>query len=70
MYQRGFTSSQFVDGLMTNSYAAAEPSFLERIEALNGPASVMYGQTTPGGMIDMSLKKPTETPLHQVSLGV
>ncbi|CAM3142161.1 TonB-dependent siderophore receptor [Komagataeibacter xylinus] len=67
--QRGFSTSQFVDGLMSNSKSAGETAFLERIEAVNGPASVMYGQTTPGGMIDMSLKKPTDTPLHQVSVG-
>lgn len=67
--QRGFSTSQFVDGLMTNSTSAGETAFLERIEVVNGPASVMYGQTTPGGMIGMSLKKPTDTPLHQVSLG-
>ncbi|WP_257006375.1 TonB-dependent siderophore receptor [Acetobacter syzygii] len=67
--QRGFNTSQFVDGLMTNSTSAGETAFLERIEVVNGPASVMYGQTTPGGMIAMSLKKPTENPLHQVSVG-
>lgn len=54
---------------MTNSVSAGETAFLERIEVVNGPASVMYGQTTPGGMQAMSLKKPTDTPLHQVSLG-
>ncbi|GBR01719.1 ligand-gated channel [Gluconacetobacter liquefaciens] len=67
--QRGFSSSQFVDGLLTNSGSAGETQFLERVEVVNGPTSVMYGQTTPGGMIAMSLKKPTDTPLHQVSLG-
>lgn len=67
--QRGFSTSQFVDGLMTNSTSAGETAFLERIEVLNGPASVMYGQTTPSGMVAMSLKKPTDTPLRQVSLG-
>ncbi|MFT8778374.1 MAG: TonB-dependent siderophore receptor, partial [Gluconacetobacter liquefaciens] len=67
--QRGFGTSQFVDGLMSESFSAGETAFLERIEAINGPASVMYGQTTPGGMIAMSLKKPTDTPLHQASLG-
>lgn len=67
--QRGFNSTQFVDGLMTYSASAGETAFLERIEAVNGPASVMYGQVNPGGMIAMDLKKPTETPLHQVSLG-
>jgi len=67
--QRGFGSSIFVDGLMSSSSIAGEPTFLERVEVVNGPASVMYGQTTPGGMIGMSLKKPTEAPLHQVSVG-
>ncbi|NSL92642.1 TonB-dependent siderophore receptor [Acetobacter syzygii] len=67
--QRGFSTTQFVDGLMSNSMAAGETSFLERVEAINGPASVMYGQTAPGGLIAMSLKKPTDTPLHQVSVG-
>lgn len=69
IYQRGFTTTQFVDGLLSNSVSAGETNFLERVEAINGPASVMYGQTAPGGMIAMSLKKPTETPLHQVSVG-
>lgn len=69
IYQRGFATAQFVDGLISRSSSAGETSFLERIEAVNGPASVMYGQLNPGGMLDMSLKKPTKTPLHQVSLG-
>lgn len=67
--QRGFSSMQFVDGLQTNSLSAGETAFLERIEAVNGPASVMYGQTSPGGIIGMSLKKPTESPLHEASVG-
>lgn len=67
--QRGFDTSNFVDGLQLNSASAGETAFIERIEAINGPASVMYGQTNPGGMISTSLKKPTDTPLHQVSVG-
>ncbi|MFT8782945.1 TonB-dependent siderophore receptor [Acetobacter syzygii] len=67
--QRGFSSMQFIDGLQTNSHSAGETAFLDRIEVVNGPASVMYGQTSPGGIIGMSLKKPTETPLHEASVG-
>ncbi|WP_256890161.1 TonB-dependent siderophore receptor [Acidomonas methanolica] len=67
--QRGFNTTQYVDGLRDTSYAAGETTFLERIEAVNGPASVMYGQNAPGGLVTMSLKKPTETPLHQATLG-
>lgn len=58
IYQRGFTTTQFVDGLLSNSVSAGETNFLERVEAINGPASVMYGQTAPGGMIAMSFKSP------------
>lgn len=67
--QRGFATTQFVDGLLSNSLSAGETAFVERIEAVNGPASVMYGQVNPGGMIATSLKKPTDTPLHQASVG-
>ncbi|WP_225578732.1 TonB-dependent siderophore receptor [Novacetimonas hansenii] len=67
--QRGFNSTQFVDGLLTNTQSSGEPSFLERIEAINGPTSVMYGKLTPGGMIAETLKKPTESPLHEATLG-
>ncbi|MBT0676909.1 TonB-dependent siderophore receptor [Komagataeibacter oboediens] len=67
--QRGFSTTSFVDGLALNSGSAGETAFIDRIEAVNGPASVMYGQTNPGGMIGISLKKPTDVPLHQVSLG-
>lgn len=67
--QRGFSTTQFVDGLMTNTTSSGEPAFLERIEAINGPASVMFGQVNPGGMLAMDLKKPTDVPLHQVSVG-
>lgn len=67
--QRGFSTTSFVDGLALNSGSSGETAFIERIEAVNGPASVMYGQTNPGGMIGISLKKPTDVPFHQVSLG-
>lgn len=69
IFQRGFATKPFVDGLLFVSSASNETAFLERIEAVNGPASVMYGQVYPGGMIAMDLKKPTEVPLHQVSIG-
>lgn len=67
--QRGFKSTQYVDGILSNSEGAAEPAFLERVEAVNGPASVMYGQSGPGGLLAMTLKQPTETPLHNATLG-
>ncbi|MDT8872954.1 TonB-dependent receptor plug domain-containing protein [Komagataeibacter rhaeticus] len=67
--QRGFSTTSFVDGLALNSGSSGETAFIDRIEAVNGPASVMYGQTNPGGMIGISLKNRRMCALHQVSLG-
>lgn len=66
---RGFSASQFVDGLNTRSLSAGETAFVERVEAVNGPASVLYGQVGAGGLIATSLKKPTDTAIHNVSVG-
>ncbi|MBV1838409.1 TonB-dependent siderophore receptor [Acetobacter estunensis] len=67
--QRGFNSTQYIDGIQSNSRSAGETAFVERVEALNGPASVMYGQTSPGGIIATRLKQPTDTPIRNVSVG-
>lgn len=70
IYQRGFQSDTFVDGLMTGvSPSTVEPFMMDRIEALSGPASVMYGQAAPGGIINVSLKRPTEKAQHQFNVG-
>lgn len=67
--QRGFSSTQYIDGIISNMQSAAETAFVERVEAINGPASVMYGQTGPGGIIAMRLKQPTDTPLRNATVG-
>ncbi|MFE8874114.1 TonB-dependent siderophore receptor [Acetobacter persici] len=66
---RGFAATQYVDGVMSNTISAGETAFIERVEALNGPASVLYGQVGPGGLIATRLKQPGGTPVHNVSVG-
>lgn len=66
--QRGFESYTFVDGLL-NGTSVSDPFFLDRIEALSGPSSVMYGQANPGGLINMTLKRPTEKAQGQFNVG-
>ncbi|MET3648830.1 TonB-dependent siderophore receptor [Phyllobacterium ifriqiyense] len=39
---------------------------LERIDVLKGPSSVLYGQGTPGGIIDRVTKKPTEEVIREI----
>ncbi|MFW7268159.1 TonB-dependent siderophore receptor [Gluconacetobacter sp. Hr-1-5] len=70
IYQRGFQSDTFMDGLIADtSPSTVEPFFMDRIEALSGPPSVMYGQALPGGAINVSLKRPTEKVRHEFNVG-
>src|SRR5262249_40399183 len=39
---------------------------LERLEVLKGPSSGLYGQSDPGGLVNMVSKRPTATPHLEV----
>ncbi|USD39057.1 TonB-dependent siderophore receptor [Ferrimonas sp. SCSIO 43195] len=43
---------------------------LERIEVLKGPSSMLYGQSAPGGLINMVTKKPTVEPMYEFGFDV
>ena len=45
-----------------------EPYGLERVELLRGASSVLYGQLSPGGLINTVSKRPTPDPLHEINL--
>ena len=47
-----------------------DPYTLERVEVLKGPASVLYGQNQPGGVINMVSKRPTAEQRTQVKFGL
>nr|WP_145552635.1 TonB-dependent siderophore receptor [Variovorax boronicumulans] len=47
---------------------AMELYAFERVELLKGPASILYGQAAPGGIINLVSKRPTATPLREVEL--
>ncbi|AIL59621.1 TonB-dependent siderophore receptor [Pseudomonas alkylphenolica] len=67
---RGFDPTQFLDGLPLpkGSFAnpKVEPWNLERIAVLRGPASSVYGQTPPGGMLDMVSRRPQAESAHEI----
>ncbi|WXL26340.1 TonB-dependent siderophore receptor [Ectopseudomonas mendocina] len=69
---RGFVPTQFLDGLALprGTYATPkiEPWNLERINVLRGPASSVYGQTPPGGLLDMVSRRPQEASSHEVEV--
>ncbi|HVY54825.1 MAG TPA: TonB-dependent siderophore receptor, partial [Thermodesulfobacteriota bacterium] len=41
------------------TFPRIDPYFLDRIEVYYGPASVLYGQAIPGGLINLVSKRPT-----------
>lgn len=43
-----------------------ETANLERIEVLKGPASVLFGEIEPGGLINLVTKKPTDKPFYKI----
>ena len=43
-----------------------ETANLERVEILKGPASVLFGEIEPGGLINLVTKKPTAEPFYKI----
>ncbi|WP_218151560.1 TonB-dependent siderophore receptor [Novosphingobium sp. CF614] len=58
----GTAGNTYVDGLRLSGTGyvsgALDPYLYERVEVVKGPASVLYGQSVPGGLINMVSKRP------------
>ncbi|HWU34340.1 MAG TPA: TonB-dependent siderophore receptor [Methylovorus sp.] len=71
---RGFVQSAYVlrDGMRMDNdmWIQNEPFAFERIEVLKGPASVLYGQISPGGLVNMVTKRPTDKPIAEIGVGL
>jgi iron complex outermembrane receptor protein len=72
---RGFTAASFTTGPILrdgfrvyDNLGFQETANLERIEILRGPASVLYGQGTPGGVINLVTKQPLSDPFYEFQL--
>ncbi len=70
---RGFGSvnqNNYLDGLKLQgdfyNEVIIDPYMLERVELMRGPTSVLYGKSSPGGIITMVSKRPTTEPLKEV----
>lgn len=70
----GQTQNNYLDGMKMqgNFYndAVIDPYMLERAEILRGPVSVLYGKSSPGGLLNMVSKRPTTEPLKEVQFKV
>ncbi|RED33296.1 iron complex outermembrane receptor protein [Rhodopseudomonas thermotolerans] len=70
---RGFDVPRYLDGLRLPvdpgtqfAFPRIETYGLERIEVLRGPSSGLYGQTDPGGLLNMVSKRPTAYSQHEI----
>ncbi|AZD69866.1 iron complex outermembrane recepter protein [Pseudomonas chlororaphis] len=72
MRVRGFEPTQFLDGLPLPRGVYANPKAetwnLDRLALLRGPASSVYGQTPPGGLLDMVSRRPSAESSHAIQL--
>jgi iron complex outermembrane receptor protein len=68
---RGFNNSTtlrngFRLGTTFGPTVTTAPNVVERIEVLKGPASVLYGQVQPGGVVNFVTKKPLREPFYNL----
>lgn len=77
IFIRGFQATQsgiYQDGLQLYSYGFGgqfvDSHNLERIEVLRGASSVLYGGSNPGGLVNNVSKRPGDTPVREVELGI
>ncbi|KJC46194.1 TonB-dependent siderophore receptor [Bradyrhizobium sp. LTSP857] len=74
---RGFKSDDiglFLDGmqLFYTSYASwkLQPPNMERVEVLRGPSAVLYGGSSPSGIVNVISKMPPTEPVRYIETGV
>lgn len=71
---RGGNVTQYQDGLLrtygTYNSTKVEPYTLERVEFLRGPSSVLYGQGSVGGVLNLTSKRPQAERLREVQVQI
>lgn len=67
---RGFINftDQFVDGVRDDALYFRDLSNIEQIEVLKGPAAVVYGRGSAGGIVNRVTKKPNANPIDEVGV--
>nr|WP_285817835.1 TonB-dependent siderophore receptor [Echinimonas agarilytica] len=67
---RGLDVPQYQDSLQSlfGNYNNTRPDIytLEQVEILKGPASVLYGKGSPGGLVNSVSKRPEQESAHEV----
>lgn len=67
-YHGGDVDNLFLDGMRLMSDGGShnvlqiDPWFIERVDVIRGPSSALYGQSVPGGVVNMTSKRPQFAP--------
>lgn len=68
---RGFTARNdiYIDGMRDFGSYYRDPFYLDGIQVLKGPSSILFGRGSTGGVIEQDSKTPQLTPLTAGTLG-
>jgi iron complex outermembrane receptor protein len=71
LWLRGFAANYAIDGLLVGDQITdPDPAILGRYEIVKGPASVVYGAQSPGGVVNLLQKSASPgTPSYVEALG-
>lgn len=58
-----------IDGLNIRADIPVPVELYEKLELLNGPAGALYGPAPAAGVVNATLKRPTDEPLREIGLG-
>ncbi|QTE39770.1 TonB-dependent receptor [Mucilaginibacter gossypii] len=68
----GQSNTQLFNGMRTSTGFWKQPltNYLERLEVLKGPASALYGNASPGGVVNRVTKKPLDETRKSIGISL
>lgn len=69
---RGFSAigDQYIDGIRDDALYFRDLSNIEQVEVIKGPAAVLYGRGSSGGLINSVTKKPSFEPKQEIGVSL
>ena len=68
-FENAVTQNTRIDGLNSYTIMAYPMEEYQTVEILNGAAGGLYGASSPGGVFNFIPKRPTDTPMEQLTIG-
>lgn len=68
----GQTNTQLINGLRTSTgfWKQSLANYLERVEVLKGPSSALFGNASPGGVVNRVTKKPLDDTRRSINFSL